>query len=329
MNVLVTGGAGFIGSHAVKQLVEANHRVVVVDDLSRGHRAASHPAAAFHQVALADTDALTKILRDSAIECVMNFAAFIAVGESVQQPLMYYTNNTAGTLSMLNAMQRAGVRKFVFSSTAAVYGEPEQTPIVETLAQSPINPYGRSKWFIEQILRDWAAADPQFSFAALRYFNVAGSAPDGSLGEDHDPETHLIPLILWAAMGRRDAITVFGTDYPTPDGTCVRDYIHVDDLCAAHLCVMKSLQPGNQRIYNLGIGRGYSVREVLNAAREVTGQEIPVRYGPRREGDPAVLYADPGKIQQELGWTAQYRALEPIVATAWKWLQSHPRGYGD
>jgi UDP-glucose 4-epimerase len=329
MRVLVTGGAGYIGSHAVKQLIELGHEVVVVDNLLRGHRGALHPQAEFHPLTLADTAALAAVFRRRAVDCVMHFAALIAVGESVRHPVDYYDNNTAGTLSLLKATREAGVPRFVFSSTAAVYGEPEKNPIVEELRKEPINPYGRSKWFVEQILADHAAAQREFGYVALRYFNVAGAAADGSLGEDHDPETHLIPLVLFAADGRREAITVFGADYPTPDGTCIRDYIHVEDLCAAHIAAMEALQPGDAHAYNLGIGRGYSVREVLDAARQVTGRDIPTRYGDRRPGDPAVLYADPSKARQELGWQARYTHLADIVATAWNWFRRHPRGYDD
>ena len=256
MNVMVTGGAGYIGSHAVKQLIEAGHRAVVVDNLFRGHRRAVPDEAAFYRLDLADTAALAGVLADEKIDCVMHFAALTYVGESVAEPLGYYHNNTAGAISLLRAMREAGVRRFVFSSTAAVYGEPERTPIVETCPQKPVNPYGWSKWCVEQILRDHAAADGRFAFVALRYFNVAGAAADGSLGEDHEPETHLIPLVLLAAMGRREKLTVFGTDYPTADGTCIRDYIHVEDLVAAHLMAMEALRPGDTRYYNLGIGRG-------------------------------------------------------------------------
>ena len=328
MNVLVPGGAGYIGSHAVKQLIEAGHRAVVVDNLFRGHAKAVHPRAAFHQLDLADTPELVKVLARHQIECVMHFAALAYVGESVTDPLAYYDNNTAGTISLLRAMHTVGVKRLVFSSTCATYGEPEGVPIVETMRQSPINPYGWSKWCVERILKDYAAADPQFAFAALRYFNVAGTAADGSLGEDHDPETHLIPVVLLTNLGQRDKVTVFGTDYPTPDGTCIRDYIHVEDLCAAHIVAMKALRPGDTRFYNLGIGRGYSVREVLDSARRVTGLDVPVEYGPRRPGDPAVLFADSCKIQRELGWAARYTDLDRIVATAWRWFQRHPQGYG-
>ena len=242
------------------------------------------------------------------------------MGESVTDPLAYYDNNTAGTISLLKAMKAAGVKRLVFSSTCATYGEPETTPIVETMRQEPINPYGWSKWCVERVLRDYAAADPEFSFVALRYFNVAGSAADGSLGEDHDPETHLIPVLLLAALGKRDKVTVFGTDYPTPDGTCIRDYIHVEDLCAAHIVAMDALKPGDARFYNLGIGRGYSVKEVIESARRVTGVDFPVEYGPRRPGDPAILFANADKIRRELGWSARYTEIDAIVATAWNWF---------
>ena len=287
MNVMVAGGAGYIGSHAVRQLIEAGHRVVAVDNLYRGHAQAVDRRATFHKIDLADTRVLADVLRENAIDCVMHFAALAYVGESVADPLAYYDNNTAGTISLLGAMKTAGVKRLVFSSTAATYGEPETTPIVETMRQEPVNPYGWSKWCVERVLRDYAAADRDFSFVALRYFNVAGSAADGSLGEDHTPETHLIPVLLLTALGRRDKVTVFGTDYPTPDGTCIRDYVHVEDLCAAHIVAMKALRPGDMRFYNLGIGRGYSVKEVIESARRVTGIELSRRVRPaaaRRSG---------------------------------------------
>lgn len=329
MNVMVTGGAGYIGSHAVKQLVEAGHQVVAIDNLFRGHRQAVHPKAAFRQIGLADTQALADTLREFAVDCVMHFAALAYVGESVTEPLVYYQNNTAGANSLLMAMKEVGVKRLVFSSTCATYGEPTAVPIVETMRQEPINPYGWSKWCVERILKDYIASDSQFSFTALRYFNVAGSAADGSLGEDHSPETHLIPVVLLAAMGKRPKVTVFGTDYPTPDGTCIRDYIHVEDLCAAHLAAMEALKPGDARFYNLGIGRGYSVKEVLDSVQRVTGLTVPVEYGPRRPGDPAVLFADAQKIRRELDWAPRYTEIDPIVATAWNWFKNHPEGYGD
>ena len=329
MNVLVTGGAGYIGSHAVKQLIEAGHRVVAVDNLTRGHRAAVHSAADFVQGDLAETEQLVEALRTHAVECVMHFAALAYVGESVDEPLRYYRNNTGGTISLLDAMQTAGVRNLIFSSTCATYGVPDQMPIVETTRQRPINPYGWSKLFIEQILRDTAAADDQFAFTALRYFNVAGCAADGSIGEHHEPETHLIPVILQTALQQREAVTVFGTDYETSDGTCIRDYVHVEDLCAAHITAMAALRPGTAGFYNLGIGRGYSVNEVIEAAKRVTGAEIAVRYGQRRAGDPPTLYADASKIGRELGWSARHTEIETIVASAWEWFRQHPKGYDD
>ncbi len=297
MNVLVAGGAGYVGSHAVKQLIEAGHRVVAVDNLFRGHREAVDRRAVFEQIDLAESDSLAASMATHAIDCVMHFAALTYVGESVGDPLAYYGNNTAGTISLLRAMHAAGVKRLVFSSTCAVYGEPEATPIIETMRQEPVSPYGWSKWCVERVLRDYGAAEGDFSFAALRYFNVAGAAADGSLGEDHRPETHLIPALLLAALGRRGKVIVFGTDYPTPDGTCIRDYIHVEDLCAAHLVAMNALGPGDARFYNLGIGKGYSVREVIDAARRVTEVDVPLEYGPRRAGDPAELFANAEKIQ--------------------------------
>ena len=319
MNVLVTGGAGYIGSHAVKQLLTVGYKPVVLDNLSYGHRQAVPESAPFYQTDLSETDKIVEILRKHEIGVVMHFAALIAVGESVLKPLLYYRNNTAGAISLLEAMETAGVKKFIFSSTAATYGEPEKTPIFETDQQLPINPYGRSKWFVEQILKDKLAADPTFGYTIFRYFNVAGAARDGSLGEDHYPETHLIPLVLFAALGKREAITVFGTDYPTPDGTCIRDYVHVEDLVDAHILAIKAIEPGGGLCYNLGIGRGYSVREILDAAKKVTGRDIPTIYGPRREGDPAKLYANSDKAQKELGWKPQYTEPEEIIETAWRW----------
>lgn len=327
MNVLVVGGAGYIGSHAVKLLAEAGHDVVVVDNLSRGHREAVPATIPFYEMPLADTEGLKRVLQRHRIECVMHFAALAYVGESVERPLAYYDNNVAQTVSLLRAMEAGGVDKMVFSSTCATYGEPKVVPIVEDTPQEPINPYGRSKLFVEKILADYATSRPTFSYAALRYFNVAGAARDGTLGEDHDPETHLIPSLLLTALGKRPQFVVFGTDYPTPDGTCIRDYIHVEDLCRAHIMVMEALQAGSRLIYNLGIGRGYSVKEVLQSVERVTGRKIPVVYGPRRLGDPAILYADASKIRRELNWTAEYTDIDAIVETAWRWFRDHPDGY--
>ena len=329
MNVLVAGGAGYIGSHAVKRLLDAGHNIFVIDNLYRGHAQAVDPRAAFYRIDLLDTEGMAGVMADHAVDCVMHFAALAYVGESVDQPLAYYHNNTSGTISLLEAMKLSGVKRLVFSSTCATYGEPQpdQTPIVETLAQRPINPYGWSKWFVERVLRDYAAADADFAFVALRYFNVAGCAADGSLGEDHDPETHLIPVLLQTALGHREKVTVFGSDYPTPDGTCIRDYIHVEDLSDAHIVAMNALEPGDTRFYNLGIGRGYSVNEVIASAKRVTGVDFAVEFGPRRPGDPAILFANADKIRNELGWKARYTEIDAIVETAWNWFKHHPAGY--
>ena len=328
MNVLVAGGAGYIGSHTIKRLKEAGHSPVIYDNVSRGHKQVIDILKVPGVVAdLGDKIRLVETLRKYKIDTVMHFAAYAYVGESVERPLMYYHNNVGVTIGVLEAMKEAGVERFVFSSSCATYGNPDRLPITEDEKKAPVSPYGRSKLMVEQILADAMLGNKNFKFAALRYFNASGCAMDGSLGEDHDPETHLIPVILQAIMGLRRGITVFGTDYPTPDGTNIRDYIHVEDLCAAHIAAMEAQRPGDARFYNLGIGRGYSVREVLDAARRVTGLEIPVEYGLRRPGDPAVLYADASKIRRELCWSAQYTEIDPIVATAWAWFKNHPHGY--
>lgn len=329
MNVLVTGGAGYIGSHAVKRLLAAGHKVVVMDNLDRGHRAAVPKGVSFELIDLRATEDVTQALARHHIECVMHFAALAYVGESVHVPLLYYDNNTAGTLSLLKAMNRTGVQRMVFSSTCATYGQPEKMPITEDLMQSPINPYGASKLFVERMLKDYAAATPAFGYAALRYFNVAGSALDGSIGEDHEPETHLIPVLLNAALGKVPKVQVFGEDYPTPDGTCIRDYIHVEDLVDAHAVVMDALKPGDQRFYNLGIGQGLSVKQVIDAARKVTGSNFKVEIGTRRAGDPPMLYANPSKIKGELGWSAKITDINVMVESAWRWFKANPNGYGD
>ncbi len=327
MNVLVTGGAGYIGSHAVKQLREAGHHVVVLDNLERGHRAALPEHVPLEELDLRQTEALTNALTYHEIECVMHFAALAYVGESVTEPLKYYDNNVQGSVSLLQAMQNAGVHRIVFSSTCATYGEPETMPITENLPQHPINPYGRSKLVVEWALRDLAASDDRFAFAALRYFNVAGCAADGSLGEDHNPETHIIPVLLQVALEQREKVTIFGEDYDTPDGTCIRDYIHVEDLVAAHIRVMEALEGGDQRFYNLGIGHGHTVKQLIEAARRVTGHAIPAEVGPRRPGDPPQLYANADKIKRELGWQPRHTDLDGIVETAWRWFKTHPDGY--
>jgi UDP-glucose-4-epimerase GalE len=327
MHILVIGGAGYIGSHAVRLFLERGHDVWVYDSLALGHRKAV-PADRLVVGDLTETHRLDQVLVEKRIDAVVHFAAWAAVGESVQNPAKYYQNNLVNTLNLMESLRRAGVSRFVFSSTCATYGSPERMPITEDTPQNPINPYGRTKLAIEHALADYAHAY-QWGFAALRYFNASGAHADGSIGEDHDPETHIIPLVIFAAMGRRPHIEVFGTDYPTPDGTCIRDYIHVDDLAEAHLLALEKLQPARGMRYNLGIGRGYSVREVIRTVEEVTGKRVPVKEGPRRPGDPPVLVASSEKVQRELGWQPRYTELRAIVETAWNWHSKNPRGYRD
>lgn len=328
MNVLVVGGAGYIGSHCCRQLLAAGHQPVVLDNLVYGHRAAVAPGITLHEADLGDEAAVGRILREDRIEAVMHFAAYCYVGESVTDPLKYYLNNLAATLHLLQAMKNEGVKKFVFSSTCATYGVPATLPIVETMPQAPINPYGQTKLDVENALKAVAHAHG-LSFAAFRYFNAAGAAEDGSIGEDHDPETHLIPLAIDAAVGRRPDLKLFGTDYPTPDGTCLRDYVHIDDLSRAHIAVFDRLAtPGTALFYNLGTGRPTSNREVIRAVEKATGRKIQVSEGPRRPGDPPSLYADSRKAQRELGWKIKFPDIDSIVATAWKWHSSHPQGFG-
>lgn len=326
MRILVTGGAGYVGSHCVRHLCEDGHDVVVFDNLSEGHRGAVHPKARFIEGDLADKPLLMKILSRESSDAVMHFAASAYVGVSVLEPLKYYRNNMANTVSLLEAMSETGVKRLVFSSTCATYGLPERVPITEDNPQHPINPYGRTKLAVEWMLQDSARAWG-LGACALRYFNASGAAADGSIGEDHDPETHLIPLVLLAALGKRPDIKVFGTDYPTPDGTCIRDYIHVDDLAVAHRLAIEAVSSGTFTAYNLGTGRGYSVREVIDAARRVTGKQIPVVEAPRRAGDPPALVADAGQAAEALDWKAQWTDIEDIVRSAWQWLQAHPDGF--
>lgn len=325
MNVLVVGGAGYIGSHAVKYLSDAGHSVWVYDNLSRGHRA-SVPADRLVVGEVADRAKLVATMRDKKIDAVMHFAAFALVNESVNDPSLYYRNNVIAALELLDAMREANVMRIVFSSTTATYGEPEIVPIPETTPQAPINPYGFTKLVIEKALADYAAAYG-LAYAALRYFNAAGADPSGEIGEDHTPESHIIPLVLQVALGQRDKITIYGDDYPTPDGTCVRDYVHVCDLADAHLRALERLEPGKGICLNLGTGRGTSVREIVEACREVTGHPIPEVMGTRRAGDPPELVADARRAQAELGWNPQYKDVHSIVKTAWNWHQKHPHGY--
>lgn len=324
MRVLVTGGAGYIGSVVVEELVRGGHQVIVYDNLSKGHAAAVDPGATLVRGDLRDRATLVATLRAERIEAVVHMAADSLVGESVQRPDKYYDNNVAAGLSLLAAMGECGVPRLVFSSTAAVYGEPVKQPIEEQDPTVPTNPYGETKLAFERAL-PWYERAFGLHSACLRYFNAAGASE--RCGEVHDPETHLIPLVLQAAAGERPALTVYGEDYPTPDGTCIRDYIHVVDLAQAHVLALGAI---GQRscTYNLGCGgNGYSVRQVIDAARRVTGREIPLRVGPRRPGDPAVLVASSAKIQRELGWQPRLGELEVIVASAWKWMRNYPGGY--
>ena len=327
MRILVTGGAGYIGSHTVKQLIARGHEVTVFDNMSAGHRAAV-PAERLVCGDLRDIDHVDHLLVVNRIEAVVHFAAHCYVGESVKEPAKYYTNNLIYTLNLIERCRRNSVQKFVFSSTCATYGTPTAVPITEEEKQFPINPYGNTKLAVEHALADYAAAYP-FGYFALRYFNAAGASPDGTIGEDHDPETHLIPLVIQAAMGKRPHVEIFGTDYPTPDGTCIRDYIHVDDLADAHIRALDKIVAGSRLAFNVGIGRGYSVREVIATVESVTGKKVPVKEGPRRAGDPAELVANASKIRRELGWAPTYTELRSIVETAWNWHRNHPNGYGN
>lgn len=329
MRILVTGGAGYVGSCCARELAGAGHEVWIYDNLSRGHRQAAEIAAGkdrFIEGDLNDQAAIAAALKSQRIEAVMHFAAFTLVGESVEQPHLYYRNNVLGSFHLLEAMREAGVKRIVFSSTTATYGTPEKMPIAETTPQQPINPYGFSKLMVERMLEDFAQAYG-FAFAALRYFNAAGAMPDSKLGEHHDPESHLIPIVLQVALGQREKISIFGDDYPTPDGTCVRDYIHVLDLASAHLAALDRLKAGQGIKLNLGSGRGYSVREVVETGRRITGHAIPAAVSPRRAGDPPELVADSTLAQRTLDWQPRHSSLENIVETAWRWHQSHPRGY--
>ncbi|MFK7778208.1 MAG: UDP-glucose 4-epimerase GalE [Gimesia sp.] len=327
MTILVTGGAGYIGSHCVQQLIAAGQKVCVIDNLSRGHRESVPLQASFFQIDLLETERLTEIMKSQRIEKIIHFAALAYVGESVEDPLPYYNNNAAGTISLLRAMRNSRISQIVFSSSCATYGIPASLPVTEESSQSPINPYGWSKLFIEQILSDCAHSYPNFGFIGLRYFNVAGCSHDGSLGEDHSPETHLIPNCLNTALGKQSQVTILGNDYPTDDGTCIRDYVHVEDICAAHLLALNALTPDSQQFYNIGLGHGYSVLDVVKTTEKVTGCEIPIEYRERRPGDPPVLAASNEKISQELGWSPRYTTLEEIIKTAWNWFQRHPQGY--
>jgi UDP-glucose 4-epimerase len=326
MRIFVVGGAGYVGSHCVRRLVAAGHEVSVYDNLAAGHRQAIDPKATFIEGDLGDPARLAGVFEAGRFDAAMHFAAFLNVGESVLEPLKYWQNNVANTLNLLRCMQRHDVRRFVFSSSCAVYGVPDDLPIREDQPRNPINPYGNTKLAVEWMLEQSASAW-KLGATALRYFNAAGAAEDGTIGEDHDPEVHLIPIVLQVALGQRENVKVFGTDYPTPDGTCIRDYIHVDDLAEAHLQAVERCTPGRFEAYNVGTGTGTSVLEIIATAREVTGHAIPAVVVERRPGDPPALFADASRIQHQLGWTPRYVGVRQVIGTAWRWHRAHPRGY--
>jgi len=327
VNILVTGGAGYIGSIVTEELIKQGEQVIVFDNLSYGHRAAVHPDARFVAGDLADRPAVRAVFERHPIDAVMHFASYTLVGESMEYPFMYLGDNVTNGLNLLREAVDHGVRRFILSSTANLFDEPQEIPIDEDEEIIPGSPYGESKYVLERVLH-WLDRLHGFRYAALRYFNAAGASPSGERGEDHEPETHLIPITLQVALGQRDKIVIFGDDYPTRDGTCVRDYIHVVDLAQAHILALKALDEGSQT-YNLGNGRGFTVREVIETCRRVTGHPIPAEVGDRRPGDPPVLIASSDRIRGELGWTPQYPDLETIVAHAWRWHRTHPDGYKD
>ena len=327
-NILVVGGAGYIGSYMCKYLSKNGYHPVILDNLIYGHREAVKWGS-FFKGSMDDSALLDQIFSEHQIAAVMHFAAFCYVGESVLQPARYYRNNVANTLNLLEFMNKRGVRSFIFSSSCATYGEPVEIPITENHTQNPINPYGRSKLMVEQIMEDFSHAYKS-ECVSLRYFNAAGADPDGELGEDHNPETHLIPLVLKTAIGKREMINIFGDDYPTKDGTCIRDYIHIDDLAQAHLLALERLLSGlSGGCFNLGNGSGHSVMQLIETARKVTGKTIPSKVVDRRPGDPAVLIGSSEKAIKTLGWHPRFPELETIIETAWKWHKNHPNGYGS
>lgn len=329
MSVLICGGAGYIGSHNVRAFQEHGEDVIIIDNLELGHKESIPKGTKFYQGDIRDGALLDKIFAENNIEAVIHFCAYSLVGESVEKPLKYFDNNVGGMISLLESMQRNNIGKIIFSSTAATYGEPKRVPILETDETIPTNPYGESKRIMEKMMH-WVSLQHKIKYVSLRYFNVAGAWHDGSIGEDHRNETHLIPLILQVPLGKRNHITVYGDDYPTKDGTCIRDYIHVEDLARAHILALEYLRKGGESdIFNLGSGDGYSVMEMINAARQATGLDIPVEIGERRPGDPARLIADSNKAHEILRWYPEITKMEDIIATAWKWHKSHPNGYAS
>lgn len=329
MSVLVLGGAGYIGSHAVYQLINQGEDVVVIDNLETGHRNAVHPQATFYEGDIREVDFLRSILKKESIDAVLHFAANSLVGESMLKPLKYFDNNVYGTQVLLEAMVEAGVKHIVFSSTAATYGEPESVPITETMPTNPTSTYGETKLTMEKLMK-WTEQAHGLKYVSLRYFNVAGARETAEIGEDHQPETHLVPIILQTALGQRPHITIFGDDYETADGTCIRDYVHVEDLIHAHILALDYLRKdGESHIFNLGSNEGFSVKEMIEASRQVTGKEIPTLIGERRAGDPSTLIASSDKAKKILGWQPTRTSVTKIIEDAWKWHSTHPNGYGE
>lgn len=328
-HILVTGGAGYIGSHTVRKLLEAGYQVSVLDSLINGHKKSLPSEVDFHHIDLADTDSLKELFADNDFDAVMHFAAFIEAGVSMKKPAEFFMNNCVNGANLLNEMLRSGVKKFIFSSTAAVYGDPVQDLIKEDHPLVPVNHYGRTKLIFERILKMYEESYG-LQYTALRYFNASGADETGEIGEDHAPETHLIPLVLQAALGKRENIKIFGTDYDTPDGTCIRDYIHVNDLADAHVLALNKLfETGESDILNLGNGKGFSVKEVIDSAKKITGKDFTVIEDARRQGDPAVLVADSSKAKEKLGWIPKYTSIDDIIKTAWQWHSTHPDGFND
>lgn len=327
MTILVLGGAGYIGSHTVYELIDNGEDVVIIDNLLTGHKEAIHPKARFYKGDIRDREFLDDVLKKEKIDAVIHFAACSLVGESMEKPLKYYDNNLCGTKILLDSMVANGIDKIVFSSTAATYGEPEKVPILETDRTEPTNTYGETKLSMEKMFK-WVGKAHGLRYVSLRYFNACGAHISGQIGEDHNPESHLIPLILQVPNGKREYISIFGDDYDTKDGTCVRDYIHVTDLAQAHILAVKYLQSGNEsNIFNLGNGVGFTVKEVIDTARKVTSHPIPAKITPRRAGDPAQLIASSEKAKEILGWTPEHNSLEEIISTAWNWHKNHPNGF--
>ncbi len=329
MSILVLGGAGYIGSHAVYQLMDEGYDTVVIDNLQTGHKGAIHPEAKFYQGDIRDKDFLRDVFTQEKVDAILHFAAYSLVGESMEKPLEYFNNNVYGTQVLLEVMNEFNVKHIVFSSTAATYGEQDKVPITEEMQTNPTNAYGETKLTMEKLMK-WCDTAYGMKYVSLRYFNVAGARSTGEIGEDHHPETHLIPVVLQVALGQRESISIFGEDYPTEDGTCIRDYIHVEDLINAHILALKYLQNGGEsNIFNLGSSNGFSVKEIVEAARAVTGHELPAKIAPKRAGDPSTLIASSEKAGHILGWKPKRTSIQTIIEDAWNWHQAHPNGYGD